>query len=518
MARYRGNLAIGDSGRAAGDQYDGTRRLTYFVGHCWVTKFDVTRTRDFRTLRLREVPRSALASGALKGGSVIRMPPPAARSYPPAKHHPLLTLFLEDCLMNGRLTPKNSSGLLLAALAACGSQPGVNRVIVGDSAGVVLVQHGPEQPRGVEHWFLEPRPMVEIGSVEGDEAYLFTRIVEASGLPGGDLLVADRATSDFRIFDSTGRFVRRFGRKGSGPGEFQELTWVGVDPAGYITAYDGILRRLSRFLSDGTLKQVTPVPSSPDASFGTVIGQFSDGSILMRSLVALPDADRPSQLSTGLVRDSVGLFRISPDGSSRIPVGRFAGNQYVRAVGKVIAQDPAPFGLRTVIAAASNVYYLSTQEAYEIRSYRKEGGLDRIIRRQVPPQPVSASASAEWQRQRDGLLKRIGSGAPLPPQVTELANYRTLPDVFPSHGELMVDRAGNLWVGDYRPFPSQDTLTTWMVFNPEGEILATAELPNARLTEIRGDHVVGVWRDDNDVERVRVYRIGKRGRRGETRD
>jgi len=404
------------------------------------------------------------------------------------------------------------AALVLLQISACRTDPSQIETIVRDSAGVVVVEHGPELPGDVEHWSLEPTPMSNIGNVEGGEEYHFTRIVQASALSRNHVLVADRATSDLRVFDSTGRFLHRFGRNGSGPGEFRELTWVGVDRSGSIATFDRSLRRISWFAGTGELEQVITLPSSAGTTSagttsGYVVGLFGDRSILMRHVVGPSEKD-PAKLSTGLVRDSIGVFLLAADGSRSTPIGRLPGHQSIRAVGPgIIAMDPAPFGLRTVIVVADTVFYVSTQEAYEVRTYRKDGVLQRILRRRVTPQPVSASAKAEWQRQ--WARRMAGFKGSVPPPVAEIAKYNKLPDVFPAHNELLVDRAGNLWVEDYRPFASKDARTTWTVFGQDGSILATAELPNAQITEIGADRVVSVWRGENDVPYVRVYRLAR---------
>lgn len=411
--------------------------------------------------------------------------------------------------MNLAAMTRRSCVLLIAAAIGCDSGPGRDGATVRDSVGVMVIEHGPSLPPDVGRWSFEPDPVADLGNAGGDDAYLFSRIVQASSLPGGDLVVVDRDTRDFRIFDSTGSLVRRFGRKGKGPGEFQALAWVGVDPSGGMAAYDFSLRRLSRFFADGTLDKIVSLESVP---VGSVQGQFEDGSVLFMRRIVSPAAESdPTKLTTGLVRDSIELLRISPDGSSSTPVGRFPGIQELRAVGPGgrIAPDVAPFGLRTGIAVADTVFYVSTEESWEIRVYRRDGSLHRVFQRQVGPEAVSASAKNKWKRMREEQLARQSSGGPLPPEVLELYRYTALPDVFPPHGDFRVDRTGNLWVENYRPFPAEDTLTTWIVFNPEGAIVATAELPNVQITEIGSDRVVGVWRDEDDVPRVRVYRLVK---------
>jgi hypothetical protein len=92
---------------------------------------------------------------------------------------------------------------------------------------------------------------------------------------------------------------------------------------------------------------------------------------------------------------------------------------------------------------------------------------------------------------------------------------------FSPFGNMIVDAAGHLWVQhyDYRsvfqtpgpvrtqtlPVPSR-----WDVVDLTGRWLCTVELPS-RFTpsEIGVDYVAGMARDEDDVERVEVYRLRK---------
>ena len=50
----------------------------------------------------------------------------------------------------------------------------------------------------------------------------------------------------------------------------------------------------------------------------------------------------------------------------------------------------------------------------------------------------------------------------------------------------------------------------WDLFDPEGRWLCTVEMPGSFTPlEIGADHVAGVWRDTDDVEHVRLYRLIK---------
>jgi hypothetical protein len=52
------------------------------------------------------------------------------------------------------------------------------------------------------------------------------------------------------------------------------------------------------------------------------------------------------------------------------------------------------------------------------------------------------------------------------------------------------------------------TPTSWRVFDKAGKWLGTVTLP-ARFNpmDIGTDYVLGLWRDEDDVEHVRMYRL-----------
>lgn len=399
------------------------------------------------------------------------------------------------------------SALLLAVAAGCKSESHPSRMEMRDSAGVVIVDHGPALPSPLEQWALDSAPILTIGGSGHDEDNLFTRVVFVGSLRQGEIAVADGSTNDIRVFDPEGKFLRRIGRLGGGPGEFRSLSSVSVTPSRSITVTDLALRRISVFSPDGELQRTLELRSPDGGSPGVVLAHFADASFLARRLVGY--ALDPAKAPSGLMRDTIELFLLSPDGSSTKILGRYLGDQKIRVMSPTrVASERAPFGLRTVMAAGDSGFYLSTQERFEIREYRQDGRLKRVIRRGVPLRAVDPGAKAEVRRQWD---TRFAKPKNLPPQVTELPKYLTFPDFYPSHGEILLDRAGNLWVEDYRPFSAVDTITHWTVFSADGAIRARAQLPKFEVTEIGVDRVIGVLHDTDGAPIVLVHRLSKRG-------
>ena len=78
----------------------------------------------------------------------------------------------------------------------------------------------------------------------------------------------------------------------------------------------------------------------------------------------------------------------------------------------------------------------------------------------------------------------------------------------PAITSLQLDREGNLWVEEGRI--DYDSPGIWHVVGPSGRYLATATMPSRfRPFDIGRETVLGVWRDDLDVEYVQKRVITK---------
>ncbi|MEE8116503.1 MAG: hypothetical protein V3T28_05275 [Gemmatimonadales bacterium] len=73
---------------------------------------------------------------------------------------------------------------------------------------------------------------------------------------------------------------------------------------------------------------------------------------------------------------------------------------------------------------------------------------------------------------------------------------------------LRADALGYLWVERFRRLG--ESQPEWLVFEPEGRWLGTVETPpGIRVTEIGAEYVLGIDRDELDVERVLLYELAR---------
>lgn len=82
------------------------------------------------------------------------------------------------------------------------------------------------------------------------------------------------------------------------------------------------------------------------------------------------------------------------------------------------------------------------------------------------------------------------------------------PATLPSYADLLGDGGGRLWLREFLLPDEQARGERWTVFDADGRMLGTVATPaGLRVTEIGADYVLGVWKDEEDVEHVRLHRL-----------
>ena len=83
-----------------------------------------------------------------------------------------------------------------------------------------------------------------------------------------------------------------------------------------------------------------------------------------------------------------------------------------------------------------------------------------------------------------------------------------LPDTRPAYLHLLPDRTGNLWVSEFARHPTAPG--KWTVFDADGRWRGSVTMPpDFRPYEIGADWILGVERDEMDVQRVKLYPLVK---------
>jgi len=87
----------------------------------------------------------------------------------------------------------------------------------------------------------------------------------------GNIIVADNGNHRIQIFNSKGKFLRKFGKKGVSDGHFYELTSLTVDSKGNIIVIDGSQHRIQVFNSKGVFLRKLGTLGYGDGQFSSPV-------------------------------------------------------------------------------------------------------------------------------------------------------------------------------------------------------------------------------------------------------
>ena len=385
-----------------------------------------------------------------------------------------------------------------STLSCGGETGGEDAYTIRDSAGVRLVDNRAPQWAADEGWRVAEEPSVVIG-VRGDAAQPSLHDVQgARGLPDGRIVIANDGSKELVFFDSAGVYLHSVGRQGEAPGEFEYLMalWLCGDS---LRVYDGRLSRFSVFDRDGRFARSFQVRLPNRAQPPANIDCNDDGRLI------LSDWGDPS--SGGQVyRPSITVMVADPNGAIADTVGSFPGHQYVRG----FTSSPV-FGMHTTISLADDRAYIGTADRYEISAYGLDGGLRTVVRMAAEAMPVTSDDISRYKNREladvaDPELRR---------RRQERLDEAAYAERFPAYGAFTHDLAGNLWVEEYRR-PWEEG-SRWTVFTREGVLLGNIALPRdltilrdgIEVGQIGDDFILGVRRDELDVEEVVLHRLIK---------
>ena len=393
-------------------------------------------------------------------------------------------------------------------LAACGDAGAdeAPAVSVRDSAGIEIVENG-EPPAAATDTLAAPA--AAIGVLEGAPEYQLYGARAALRMRDGRIAVANSGTKELRFYAPDGSFVGASGREGEGPGEFREMASLFRLTGDSLLVYDWRTRRLSLMDPQGGFVRSVGMPM-PERRFPFPIGVLDDERVVVRLGRMFGRGAPPAD---GLVPDTVQLalfdwrsdsaalgepFARLPGGDMYLASGGSARNRWISMMSVLLAPSAST-------EVRGSLVYHTLGDRYEIQVLGADGRLRRVIRRGHTPVPIT-SAMHEQAVERN--LENIEDENQKKRQRTMIQGM-PVPEVLPAIQRLTVDRAGRVWSQRYSAW--EDEPGTWDVFDERGGWIAAVQMPaRFRPTDIGRDWVLGIARDELDVEQVRLYDLDLR--------
>ena len=418
------------------------------------------------------------------------------------------------------------AGCLVAGLiVGCdGSADSSNRptqlsYVSRDSAGVTIVESGRPAPASRLGWQVGAEPQVAIGAALGGTDYQLYQVGDATRLADGRIVVANGGSKELLVFGEDGRHLDSWAGEGDGPGEFQTLAtvhrWVGDS----LIAGDAQQGRASVFDLAGAHGRTMLLRGPPDAATRerAAAGQAANAEpvtvephVIRRVLPGGTLLTRtPRGFRQGHHRWESVYALMDADGATRASLGNHLGTE---TYSEFYQQDDGnflvipllhPFGKATLTTAWGDLAAIGDNETYEIRAYRGDGSLARIVRRdhetRVPTQ------SEQDQAFRDGFAGL--SEEDREPRMAVAANVPPASS-FPAYASLHDDALGHLWVAEFKLPDAEYDGTLWTVFDPDGRAMGLVETPEGLgILEIGADYILGRRIGELDIESVELWRL-----------
>ena len=401
------------------------------------------------------------------------------------------------CPLPSRVCPLPSIVRLVAAMqlvgcAAEGPADGplvAQRDTIGDTIIVRTVSGSVwERP-------LSFREDLRIGVLEGSEVESFGAIQGVAVGADGSILVLDYQGPVLRQFDSTGRYLRDFGRRGQGPGEYQQRGWgLVVGNHGQVFLPDVNNGRINVYSGSGEARKAI-LGMERLIGGNRPIAVDTTGHIYVNVFVVDFAERRREQGSPP--RPLVGLLHLDRSGA------------IIDTIFPPEIDGPPESAVWALHPYGHIVVGSNTTYTFEIR--RQEGS---VVRVSLPHTPVPFSDAGLATRAEDPDVIRAREADRLGGEPQDAQ-----PEFRPAYNRFHFGSDGRIWVQRYIVDEGSSSeqasssrflqATAFDVFEEDGTYLGFARFPqNARPLVFTSTHVYAVETGEYDEQYVVRYRLG----------
>lgn len=285
----------------------------------------------------------------------------------------------------------------------------------------------------------------------------------------GNIYILDRKAVHIKVFDRQGNFVRAIGKKGQGPGEFQNLSTFQVTPQQEIIVCDPRSRRVLLFKPDGQFLR--------ELSAGKM-WMFNQAKADSKGNIVGSHTVMDREPKTELVKFNASLEPLFTIAS--VPIARYP-----------VFNPYFPLLYFEVTAAGDVLWGITTE--YEFRIVNPDGKIIKKIVKDYDPEKLT-------QEDRDKRAKEIwgDQGSPSGVRVEWPAN-------FPAFQDFVMDDRGWLFVRPYSK-TKEGKGACYDVFDTEGRYLARVLLP-ARIRLIKNRKLYTIEEDEESLPSVKRYSL-----------
>ena len=366
---------------------------------------------------------------------------------------------------------------------------------------------------------------LSIGVADGAEEYMLGEVADLALAPDGSLYVFDRQVPVIRHYDAQGKFLRNVGRSGQGPGEYRSSSGIAVTRDGRLLLWDTVNWRINVYSAGGDFVEQWTTPSGMSgggtAGYSRALLVDTAGLVVTRkTILNIRDiANRPTI-----------WIRYRPDGTlvdTLFPPPWPDPDEPLVATARGARISVAvPFSPTRWLALSPLGYFVAGFPSRYSFEVHRPGQPVLSVRRDARPEPVPRSERAAERNRVEERMRRTDPAWSW--------NGPDIPTTKPLYDGLVVGLDGRVWVavipevsprvgnssggsGVGRPSGVRPPVPTtresprpalYDVFEPDGRYVGQVRIPAKVSTVLRrGGHIWGIAFDEDDVPRIKRYRI-----------
>lgn len=322
---------------------------------------------------------------------------------------------------------------------------------------------------------------------EDDENYVFYNLSGIAIDSEENIFVLDAGNCRIQKFDKNGNFLQTIGRRGQGPGEFEQPRSIHFDLKDRIYVYDSLRSNLHIFEKNGKFKETIRLTRS--LFFGYGISE--EGNILTQTHFYSPEG---STMDVVIINPQGRVIKKIASYPYKLPPmvkKRRLGNSYSYSLyfyptldGSGVYGHSSEYKLYVLNTTGETMFRIEKEEKPEsITQKNKSGLIDRYLERQE-------------KSNRDEKLSK-----------NEVKKAYIFPKFNPFFSRIVLDSERRIYVEKFKLYNPEDRSEVYDLFSAKGYYIYKVKMPLPPGI-IRNGYMYRIERDqDTGYARVKRYKI-----------
>ena len=338
-------------------------------------------------------------------------------------------------------------GILLTLLFStmyilCGIQESGWEGTIEEQNGIIIVKN-PDNPIYKKDILILEEEL-SLGKKQGEKEYMFSRVMSIDIDKDENIYILDKASEEVRVYNKQGKFLRSFGSRGQGPGEFQNPRFIQILNNQEIIVWDSSSRRFLVFsLAGEYLRQI----STARLAFPLDPVKWDKRGNLIAFIMPPP------------VMGGTELVKLNEKFENLMTIGRIEkDNSYPKRESKVMRP-----GLSCAVFKDDSVIWVNSKK-YELQILNPEGKLSRKIIRFCKPVKIT-------ERSRKELEEKYSRTS-----VGELKYKPIFPKHYPFFQDISVDEEGRIFILTFASPRKEERFYYLDIFDSGGRYIGKAPI------------------------------------------